>query len=58
MPSPRDLPHPGIEPTSPAAPAWQADSLLLSYQGNLSLQGTSPKLGLRFLEEFSFCFCS
>ena len=33
-PPPGDLPHPGIEPMSPAAPALQADSLLLSYQGS------------------------
>ena len=33
-PAPRDLPNPEIEPTSPAATALQADSLLLSYQGN------------------------
>ena len=30
--SSRDLPNPGIEPASPAAPALQADSLLLIYQ--------------------------
>ena len=30
-PSPGHLPDPGIEPTSPAAPALQADSLLLSH---------------------------
>ena len=29
----RDLPNPGIEPTSPA---WQADSLPLSYTGSPS----------------------
>ena len=29
-----DLPDPGIEPTSPASPALQADSLLLSYKGS------------------------
>ena len=29
-----DLPHPGIKPTSFAAPALQADSLPLSHQGN------------------------
>ena len=34
MPSSRDLPDPGIEPMFPAAPALQADSLLLSYQGS------------------------
>ena len=28
------LPHPGIEPMSPAAPVLQADSLLLSYWGS------------------------
>ena len=28
-----DLPDPGIKPTSPTAPALQAHSLLLSYQG-------------------------
>ena len=32
-PSPGDLPNPGIEPTSPAALALQANSLLLSHQG-------------------------
>ena len=30
FPPPGDLPDPGIEPSSPAAPAWQADSLLLN----------------------------
>ena len=34
MPSPGDLPDPGIEPETPAAPALQADSLLLSHQGS------------------------
>ena len=34
--SSRDLPHPGIEPKSPAAPALQADSLSLSHQGSPS----------------------
>ena len=29
--SPEDLPDPGIKPASPAAPALQADSLLLSH---------------------------
>ena len=29
-----DLPDPGIEPTSPAAPALQADSLPLSHWGS------------------------
>ena len=31
FPSPGDLPDPGVEPVSPAL---QADSLLLSHQGN------------------------
>ena len=30
-PSPRDLPNSGIEPTSPASPELQADSLPLSH---------------------------
>ena len=30
FPPPADLPDPGIEPTSPVAPALQADSLPLS----------------------------
>jgi len=30
-----DLPDPEIEPTSPAAPALQADSLLLRHLGSL-----------------------
>ena len=50
-PSPGDLPDPGIEPVSPIAPASQADSLLLSYQG-------SPQayLGLPLLQYFLPCF--
>ena len=31
-PPPGDLPNPGIQPTSPAAPALQADSLPLIHQ--------------------------
>ena len=34
MPPPGDLPNPGIKPTSPAARALQADSLLLSHWGS------------------------
>ena len=34
MPSPGDLPDPGIEPVSPVAPAMQADSLPLSHRGS------------------------
>ena len=33
-PSPGDLPHPGIKPESPVAPAVQVDSLPLSHQGS------------------------
>ena len=33
-PPPGDLPDPEIEPGSPAAPALQVDSLLLSHQGS------------------------
>ena len=31
-PPPRDLPDPGIKPTSPVAPALKGDSLLLSQE--------------------------
>ena len=34
-PPPRDLPDPGTEPASPASPALQADSLLLSHGGRI-----------------------
>ena len=34
MPSSGDLPDPGMEPTSPASPALQADSLPLSSWGS------------------------
>ena len=36
-PPPGDLPDPGIEPASPAAPAMQADSLPLSHLGSLKM---------------------
>ena len=32
--SSKGIPYPGIEPTLPASPALQADSLLLSHQGS------------------------
>ena len=32
-PLPGDLPNPGIKPESPVYLAWQADSLMWSYQG-------------------------
>jgi len=34
FPPPRDLPNPGIKPAPPMAPAFQADSLLLSHPGS------------------------
>ena len=42
-PPPGHLPDPGIEPTSSASPALQADSLLLSHLGS----PLTKKLGLR-----------
>ena len=33
-PPPGDLPEPGVEPASPAAPALQVDSSPLSHQGS------------------------
>ena len=33
-PPPGDLPDPGIEPASPAAPTLQVDSLLLKHVGS------------------------
>ena len=44
---PRDLPYPGIEPTSPVSPALQANSLLPSHW-------RSPWLYYRQLEKGSF----
>ena len=36
-----DLPNPGIETASSAPPAWQTDSLPLSYRGGLCIQAHS-----------------
>ena len=36
LPSPGDLPHPGIKPMSPTLPVWQADSLPLSLLGSFN----------------------
>ena len=44
-PPPGDLPDPGIEPTSPAAPTLQADSLPQSHRGS-----QQPLLGVGKLE--------
>ena len=38
-----DLPDPGIEPVSPAAPELQEDSLPLSHRGSPSFRATDPK---------------
>ena len=42
-PPPRSLPNPGIEPMSPASPALQADSLLLSHLGSPSRPSSDTK---------------
>ena len=34
LPSPEDLPKPGIKPVSPTSPILQADPLPLSHQGS------------------------
>ena len=38
LPSPGDLPNPGIKPSSPTSSALQADSLLLSHWGSLQFR--------------------
>ena len=48
-PPPGYLPDPGIEPMSPAAPALQADSLLLSYQGNHKIKGPNVKNSIKHI---------
>ena len=62
FPSPGDLPHPGIEPTSPAV---QADSLPMSHWGSHMLSGviikpyliiSSPDSLLTVLKTYPFCF--
>ena len=40
-PPPEDLPDPEIEPMSPASPALQVDSLLLSHWRSLKIQKQS-----------------
>ena len=46
FPSPGDLPDPGIESTSPATPALQVDSLLLSHWMNPFLWQRETKQAL------------
>ena len=41
---PGDVPDSRIEPTSPGSLALQADSLLLSHQGNPSWEALSPPI--------------
>jgi len=43
FPLPRDLPDPGIKPTSPVSPALHTDSLPLSHQENNIKIGTKEK---------------
>ena len=43
LPFSGDLPDPGIEPTSPVAPAFEVDSLPLSHQGS-----AQPALGTQY----------
>ena len=42
FPPPGDFPNPGIEPSSPEAPALQADSLSLSHKGSPWEESTYP----------------
>ena len=41
--SPRDLPHPGIKPASPASPALQEDSLPAELPGNCVFPAAAAK---------------
>ena len=50
FPSPGDLPDPGMESTSPAAPVLQADSLPLSHQGSHGNSSTKFNHIYRFIE--------
>ena len=49
LPSPGDLPHPGIKPESPVAPASEADSLPLSSRGNPLYMGMIHKFYVKEL---------
>ena len=49
VPPPGDWPsHPGTESVSPASPALQADSLLLSHRGLFIMQGVLAKFIMPF----------
>ena len=52
FPPPKDLPDPGIEPTSPASPESQVDSLPLSHQGSQgpTIQPCKPQLKPNFCQ--------
>ena len=52
FPSPEDLPHPGMELGSPA---WQADSLWLSYQRHLWFLYTKKETELKKLPRTLSC---
>ena len=54
MPSSRNLPNPGTEPVSPAAPALQVNSLPLSHQGSPQNTGMQGAKKHRKLPELSF----
>ena len=53
FPIPGDLPHPGIQPGSPAL---QADSLRLSYQGSSIKQNTANLMKQDFMKAFQISF--
>ena len=46
FPSPRDLPDPGIEPTSPVSPALQVDSLLLNHRRSSTYELIDPIISI------------
>ena len=46
IPSPGDLPNPGIEPASLSSTASQADSLLMSHRGSLRVDWGGRKAAL------------
>ena len=50
LPSPGDLPNPGIKPVSPVSPALQVDSLYhLSHQGSPNLRINWSKVQARYI---------
>ena len=51
VPSPGDLPDPGIEPVSPESPALQVDSLPLSHRGSPTWIYTVSKTVMNILQK-------